>query len=125
MRRLMLLPAAMTMMAASAWAQGDQGTSLPTNAPPNAHDWRWNHGWGPHHHGGSHLFFAFFVILLIFLALRWAFWGYRYRRFGGWHPYGYWPDGGALGILEERFARGEINKEEFEDKRKMLRQGRF
>jgi len=86
-----------------------------------------NHGWGMYHHGGHHVFFAILILLLIFWMLRWSFWGYRYRRFGPWshYGYGYGPDRGALGILEDRFARGEISKEEFEEKRKTLRQGIF
>lgn len=44
--------------------------------------------------------------------------GPRWRR-GGWgRPH----MGSALSILEERFARGEIDRTEFEDKRKLLSQ---
>jgi hypothetical protein len=40
---------------------------------------------------------------------------------GGMHPgWWMWGAGGLLTILRERYARGEINKEEFEARRKDL-----
>jgi len=50
--------------------------------------------------------FAFFFL---FFVLRWFFWP------GGWgYPRGYWLSVDAYSILRERFARGEITKEQFE-----------
>jgi putative membrane protein len=50
--------------------------------------------------------FAFFFL---FFALRWFLWpwGWGYRG-------GYWTGDDAYLILRERFARGEITKEQFE-----------
>jgi putative membrane protein len=118
MKTLVLTLNALAVTATVALAQGDQGGDGP------ARGWG-HHGWGSYHHGGHHVFFAIFVLLLIFLALRWSFWGFRYRRCGPWYHHGYGQDRGALGILEDRFARGEISKEEFEEKRKALRQSLF
>ena len=52
------------------------------------------------------------IILLVVLAIR--RWGGPSRDF---HPP---PQKTALEILQERFARGEINKEEYEEKRRLL-----
>ena len=76
-------------------------------------------------------FFGRVLILVLavvgFFALvggiaRAAAFGYRRR----WHAHGacprcgYGSSRGAMDILEERFARGEIEKSEFEEKRKAL-----
>ncbi|MDG7005067.1 MAG: SHOCT domain-containing protein [Nitrososphaerota archaeon] len=58
--------------------------------------------------------FAFFVIsaVIVFRLIFWGFggWGWR-RRY--WHsaPYGY---GDAQEILRQRYARGEITKDQFD-----------
>lgn len=66
----------------------------------------------------SFLFFILIVILTI-AFIRWALKGGRH---------GNWPDhekimsayDSALEILKERYAKGEIKKEEFEEKKKDL-----
>lgn len=83
--------------------------------------------WGPHMtgwDGGWHamffgpLFMILFLILLIvvlFPLLRWLG--------GAWQgtPPPHYPAGRApLDILRERFARGEIDKDEFEERRRVL-----
>ncbi len=76
------------------------------------HGWDW--GWGHMLFGGlMMLVFWGGIILLIVLGVRWL---------------GRGPEGHAgprtrptpLEILEERFARGEIDKEEFEERKRLL-----
>ncbi len=58
------------------------------------------------------------VLFLIFFAVRWYFWGGWWwgRR---WYYGGYDP---ALETLRQRYARGEITKEQYEQMRKDLGQ---
>ncbi len=84
-------------------------------------------GWhGPH----PGLFFAPFVMLLaligfvtviMILVRLFSFSGHR--RWRGYYGPGYRGQPGgrsAMDIVEERFARGEIDKAEFEEKRRLL-----
>ena len=108
-----MVAASMTLVlsALPALAQQSDGAG---NAPPGyyyRHMWGWGGGW----HTG--MFFAPLLWLLILaavvmLCMRMFGW----RRHGDYHR----RPGGALDILEERFARGEIDKAEFEEKRKTL-----
>ena len=58
-------------------------------------------------------------MMVIFVWLvRWATRGYPFYDQGIHYHSG--SERAALGILDERFARGEIDKAEFEEKRKLL-----
>ncbi len=79
----------------------------------------WHHGggWGwDHMIPGAFMMILFWggLIAVIFLAIRW---------FGGRSSQGATETASgsnALEILEERFARGEIDKEEFEERKRVL-----
>jgi len=58
------------------------------------------------------IFWLVIVIMGIVALVRWL--GYGHRR--GWHDHGR----SAVDILKERYAKGEIDKKEFEDKKKDL-----
>ena len=71
-------------------------------------------GWGFFPFG-----FIFFFIFICFI-FRFAFWGWggrRYRR--GYYRYG---DGDSSEIVRQRYARGEITKEQFDQMMKDLEQ---
>lgn len=77
----------------------------------------WHDGWGwGHMFFGSFMMLLFFggLIILIVLAIRWM--GSGSAAGGDSASRG----NRALDILEERFARGEIDKEEFEERRRLL-----
>ena len=74
--------------------------------------WHGTWGWGHMVVGGlMMLLFWAAVIALIVLIVRWLSGAPRGQRA---------PSRSALEILEERFARGEIEREEFEEKRRLL-----
>ena len=55
--------------------------------------------------------FWIFIIVLIFKLVR-------RRHHGDWR--GMWRGGSALETLRERYAKGEISKEEYEERKKVL-----
>ncbi len=60
----------------------------------------------------------FFILIIVFLVSRLIFWPWGWRR-RYWHGYGY---GDAHEILRQRYARGEITKEQFDQMNRDLGQ---
>jgi putative membrane protein len=74
-------------------------------------DWGYMHGFGVF---GWLIMIVFWVIVIaaIVLVVRWLMSSPRYESDG--------TENKALSILDERYARGEIDREEYEQKRKDL-----
>ena len=85
-------------------------------AQPQGRDWMWHSSWGwGHMVFGMAMMILFWgaIILLIVLLVRWlSGTGLQHQL----PPAQRTP----LDILKERFARGEIDKEEYEERRKLL-----
>jgi putative membrane protein len=130
MKRLasFFLPAILVLTSLPAWAQNGANQAAPATGPGYGPGYGpmwgyghhyWGDGWGWGFHPFGLLFFIILCIFLIAVVLRMFGFGRHYgRRY--FHHAGYGPSGSALDILEERFARGEIDKNEFEEKRKLL-----
>lgn len=104
------LAGAGALSAVPAWAQTASEFGPRYGYGPMWGGWGW--GWFPGMIVGP------LMMLIIFgVAVAFALW--LTRGFGRAGPYG--RSHAALDILEQRFARGEIDKAEFEDKRKLLR----
>jgi len=87
------------------------------------------YGYGPMGYWGagdivSHIIVAVVIIAIIIGVLRWVFWGgtgRHMRRMQRWQEMkGMLGGNSALEILKERYAKGEIDKEEFDQKKKDL-----
>jgi len=86
----------------------------------------WGGGWDGGWSGGAYIFHPFLMILALIGLVVVAMWIVRLVAYGGMgHMHRHGAMSGrsrALDILEERFAKGEIGKEEFEEKRKLIGQ---
>jgi putative membrane protein len=102
---LLLLMTSLSVQAQSATAQGGMWGD----------GWHGSWGWG-HMFFGSFMMLLFWggLIIVIVLAVRWVSTG---PARGGDGPA---PGNRALDILEERYARGEIEKEEYQERRRLL-----
>ena len=111
-----------------------QQAPTPAPSPP---DWYWRpgpwHMWGDSY--GWHFWWMPFLMMLFMLLVCGAVIYFLFAR-GGWGggmhhgPMGHmmdrmWspPTHSALQILNERFARGEIQKDEYEDKKAAILSG--
>ena len=103
---------ASTLLAAAAMSLSVQAQSV-TDRPVYQH-YGWDWGWG-HMIFGSLMMILFWggVILAIVLVVRWL---------GGGAADKGTPDGekSSLDILNDRFARGEIDKEKYEERKTLL-----
>ncbi len=78
--------------------------------------------YGPHMWNGGLWMFVGPLMMIVFIAAIVAAVVLMIRWLGGSHGAAPLPSPGRapLDILKERFARGEINKEEFEERRRVL-----
>ncbi|UVS70033.1 SHOCT domain-containing protein [Nitrososphaera viennensis] len=78
---------------------------------------------------GAFYFFPFhfgwlggiFLIFIVFWIARWLLWPWRGGR-GYYYAYPYQQRADAVSIVRERYAKGEITKEQFEQMLRDLRQ---
>ncbi len=115
-------------------ALAQQQAPAPPSVPPAPYGYdhfMWGGPWGWHPFmvvGPIFVLLAIIGMMAIFVWLvRWATHGYPFYGHGTHHFHGGCPWGGghgrgraALDVLDERFAKGEIDKAEFEEKRKLL-----
>lgn len=75
---------------------------------------RWGGGWGM----GLGVIGVVFVCFLAMMIFRNALWG------SGGHRMGHWQSDQAEEILRQRYARGDVTKEQFDQMLRDLREGR-
>lgn len=109
--RSLFATAAMTMAAVPAWAQTAPDVGRRYGYGPMWGGWGWG-GWFP-----GMMLGPLMMLVIVGGTVALAVW--LVRGFGPVEHHGH--GHAALDILEQRFARGEIDKAEFEDKRKLLR----
>ncbi len=102
---------ALALCSSHAWAQ------LPLDAeryPRGSHMMWWGGGWYPLMFGP--LFMILFLVAVIATVVLLVHW----LSGQAMPPYHAWPGRTPLDTLKERFARGEIDRVEFEERRRVL-----
>jgi putative membrane protein len=100
--------------------------ALPAVAQDAAPGWRhgmmWGEGWAWMMFFGPLMMILFVatVVVLVAFALRWLTGHGLERSHGAGHTLTSPPSRTPLDILKERFARGDIDKAEFEERRRVL-----
>ncbi len=121
MRRSLSLLPLLALSVLIAPLQAIAQTQQQPSAPPPNYNWpgpghmMWGYGWGMF--PMMLLFFILFFVVVFFFA-RGCMGGMH--RWGPVHPWND-PTHSALQILNERFAKGEINQAEYEERRRALR----
>jgi putative membrane protein len=129
-KRLAALAVSLVFAVAALPALAQQQEQAAPNVPAVPYGYG-HHMWGGHPFmvvGPIFVVLAIIGMMVIFVWLvRWATRGYPFYGHGLHHGHGGCPCCGgqgrgraALDILDERFAKGEIDKAEFEEKRKLL-----
>jgi len=89
------------------------GWSDPSGFKNNFNKHMMNYGYSMSYGGGLGFLFMVFVWIILIVStagvVRWVFGGGRWQEHGS-----------ALSILKERYAKGEIDKKEFEEKKREL-----
>lgn len=131
MRRLAALPALTAMLLADplrAVAQQAPAASPPVSCygPGPWHMWggpMWGGGYGAPFWWMFPMMLFFLVLFGVLVLVAWRAAGHRPHHWGPpWRPWGD-PTQSALQILNERFARGEIQKDEYAEKKAALLSG--
>lgn len=122
MSKLSMLPMSLAVTLSSALAFADEvpGPSGPPFGPYGYHPMMWGHGWGWGGGFGFHPFLAIFTLIGLIMVVMWVV---RLISHGSLRPvhHGFGRGGNrALEILDERFAKGEIGKDEYQEKRKLI-----
>ncbi len=115
MKALTFLPAALAawLIPAVVWAQ-QNAPGYGYGGGHHPHMWGGEWGWGGMFLGPVFgILFIAAIAVAVVLVVR-ALGGGRAARAGG---------ASALGILDERFARGEIDREEYEERKRVLTGG--
>jgi putative membrane protein len=105
------------MMTTAGLALAAAAPSLAQTSPDRDGMWHMSWGWGGMIFGPLvMLVFLAGVVVLAVLLVRWL------GGPGGWHGHDLPPvRRTALEILQERFAKGEIDKQEFEERKRVLK----
>ncbi len=82
----------------------------------------WGYTYGPYPGPGAFLSILSWVVLIIIIVwiIRWVFGWHHHRGPRMMGPHNPWMQNSALDLLKERYAKGEINKAEFDEKKKDL-----
>jgi putative membrane protein len=105
-----LLPIAVALMPVSVWA---------AETPTEPYPWMWRMMWDGGWYGmifGPLLMILVLTVVVVVAVLMVRALG------GGWRGAAppHYPGRAPMDILKERYARGEIDKDEFEERRRML-----